>query len=165
MQISKDRIVTVEYTLRSDGGEVIDSSDHSEPLSFIQGRGSVFPALELQLEGHGSGERLKVDLSAAQAYGERDERLIKVVPRKQFKFSEELSPGMHYKTSRNGEEIDVTITEVGEETVTIDANPPLAGMPVSIDLVVTEVREASPEELESGVVQTTDDIYSQAAHK
>jgi FKBP-type peptidyl-prolyl cis-trans isomerase SlyD len=165
MQIQKECVVTIEYTVRSEDGAVIDSSDNRDPLSFIQGSGMVFPALEQELEGHNSGDHLEVHLSAEQAYGERDERLLKVVPREQFKFSDELVPGMQFKTVRDGEQVDVTLIEVNDETVTVDANSPLAGVAIIVDVVITEVRQAQAEELESGEVQKIDDIFDQEALK
>lgn len=160
MQIQKDCVVTIEYTVRTEAGETVDTSDNQAPLSFIQGTGAIFPALEQELEGHHSGERVTVKLSPEQAYGERDERLLKEMPREQFKFNENIEPGMHYKTVRDGEQIDITITAVNEKTVTVDANSPLAGVPITVDLVITEVRDASPKELETGEVQDMDDVYS-----
>lgn len=160
MHIARDSVVTIEYTMRTEEGEVIDSSDHGDPMSFIQGAGTVFPALEEQLEGRNSGEHLAIRLTATQAYGDRDERLVKTVPRSHFKFSETLRPGMHFKTMRDDTEVDVTVVEVNEESVIVDANSPLAGVPITLDIVITDVRLALPEELASGQVQMMDDIYA-----
>ncbi|MCW8906496.1 MAG: peptidylprolyl isomerase [Sedimenticola sp.] len=165
MLVSKDKVVTIEYTMSDPLGNRLDSSDNGDTVSFIQGRGSLFPALEAALEGKSMGERVEVILPPDQAYGETDERLVKVVPRAQFQVEGEISVGQQFRTRRGDTEVPVTVVRVDEENVVVDANPPLAGVTLHMDMVIVEVREAIEEELASGQVQDMDDIYGKEHKK
>jgi len=159
MQICNDLVVTIEYTVTDTKGSIIDSSDDNEPLSFIQGRGRVFDGLENALIGRSSGDRLSISLAPEQAYGTRDEKLVKQIPKEQFNFDDQIEPGMKFKTKKEDRVMSVIVTEVTDEQVTVDANHTLAGVDVNIDLVIISVREAIEEELLSGEVQEMDEIY------
>ena len=161
MQISKDKVVTIEYKMVDREGNIISTSDDGDALSFIQGRATVFPALEEQVEGHKMGERLTFALEPQQAYGERDESLVRVIPRGQFNFTGDIDAGMKFVTRKNDRELPVIVTAVSDDEVTVDANHALAGIVMNVDLVIVDVREAIEAELESGVVQEMDDIYTQ----
>ncbi|MDH5785523.1 MAG: peptidylprolyl isomerase [Chromatiales bacterium] len=161
MVIQKNRVVTLEYTLRDEEGNILDTTDGGEPFSYIHGSDDLFTAMEAQLEGHASGERLQFLLSPDEAYGERDERLVKTVPRDRFNTEMEIQAGMSFSRGEGDEAVEVRVVAVDEEGVTIDANPPLAGVTLQFDLVITAVREAGSEELESGRVASIDEIYSQ----
>lgn len=81
MQIAKHKVVTIDYTLTDKQGTILDSSQGGEPLSYIQGTGSLVPGLETALEGKSTGDQLTVSLPPDQGYGERDESLMQVVAR------------------------------------------------------------------------------------
>lgn len=161
MPIEQNKVVTLEYTLRDDQGNTIDSTDGRDAFSYIHGTHALFPAFEAQLEGHHSGERLRFTLPPKEAYGVRDERLMKSVPRERFHGGEEIRVGMSFKTGSGEDEVEVIVVALDEQQVTIDANPPLAGVTLDFDLVITGVRDAGPEELETGKVASIDEIYSQ----
>lgn len=160
MQISNDKVVTIEYTMTDQLGNLLDTSDNGDTVSFIQGRGAVFPALEAALEGKSIGEQLQITLTPEQAYGATDERLIKIIPRDQFRMAGEIAVGSRFKTRRDNTEVVVTVVKVDEESVVVDANPPLAGVTIQMDMVIVEVRDAIAEELASGQLQDMDDIYA-----
>ncbi len=141
-------------------GEIIDSTDNSDALSFIQGYGSVIPAIEKQIEGHHTGDRLTFALKPTDSYGERDESKVKVIPKSQFNMDGDLHVGMQFYTHKNGHDIPVTITTINDQQITIDGNHPLAGADINVDLVIVDVREAIDVELESGEVQTDEDIFN-----
>ncbi len=163
MQISKDTVVTLEFTLTDDEGIVLDSTDDREAHSFIHGRGDIFEGLEEALLGHNSGEQLNITLPPEQGFGPVQEDLIKQVSMEYFKKAKEITPGMQFKTEKEGEEVIVTVADVDEEKglVTIDANHPLANSSLHFDLVIVGVRKAVAAELRNGQVQTMDEIYSQ----
>ncbi|OOZ38670.1 peptidylprolyl isomerase [Solemya pervernicosa gill symbiont] len=161
MQISKDKVVTIEYTMTDEAGKMVDTTDNRDALSFIQGSGQLIPALEQALEGHSSGEQLQITLPPEQGYGERDERLVKEIPRSQFQVPGEIELGMLFQAQNGDHAVPVTVVKFDEETVTIDANPQLAGTTLSVDIVIVEVRDAIAEELESGEVQEINEIYQQ----
>ena len=152
MQISKHKVVTMDYTLTDEGGSVIDTSEGREPLAYIQGTGSIIPGLEDALEGKATGDTLNVSIPPEQGYGDRDETLLRVVPRNMFDVADNLEVGMRFQTrSEEGMEI-VTVVNVDEREVVVDANHPLAGVTLNFDVTVVDVREATPEELSHGHV-------------
>ena len=160
MQVSKDKVVTLEYTTRDEEGRVVDTTDNAKEFSFIQGRGAIFSALEEAIEGHNMGEQLKIALTPDQTYGHRDENLIKKVPRSHINIPGEIEVGILLKSSKGKSRTPITIVEFDDETVTLDANNPLAGVTLTVELAIIDVRDAIPEELESGKVQDMDEIYN-----
>ena len=165
MQISQDKVVTIEYTMTDQLGNLLDTSDNGETISFIQGKGGVFPALEEALNEKSIGERVAVTLTPEQAYGNTDERLVKIVPREKFKVEGEIKVGSQFRTHRDDEDIVVKVVKVDDENVVIDANPPLAGVTINMDIVIVEVRDAVEEELATGQVQNMDEIYEKEHKK
>lgn len=141
-------------------GKIIDSTDHGEPLAFIQGHGTVLPAIEKQVDGHQAGERLTFSLAPADSFGERDPSKVKVIPKSQFNMKSGLHVGQQFYTHKNGHDVPVTITKITEDEVTVDGNHPLAGEDINVDLVIVEVREAHATELESGEVQSDEEIFA-----
>lgn len=151
MQIEKDKVVRMDYTLTGPAGNVLDSSQGREPLVYMQGAGNIIPGLERELEGKSTGDQIKVTIPAAEAYGERDDRMIQAVPREMFKDVPDIKPGMQFQANGpNGERRMVTVTNVEANQVTVDANHPLAGMPLTFDVKVVDVRDATAEEKQHG---------------
>jgi FKBP-type peptidyl-prolyl cis-trans isomerase SlyD len=147
MQIEKDRVVTLGYTVTDEEGTLIDRSEGEESFSYIQGAGSILPGLEAALEGHRAGEEFSLTLAPADAYGERKESLLEVVPRDRFQTENDLTVGMHFQTPTERGVRVVTVTDIAEDTVTVDTNHPLAGKTLNFDLSIVEVREATEQEL------------------
>lgn len=152
MQISAQKVVSIDYTLTNDKGEVVDTSQGREPLAYIQGIGNLIPGLEQALEGRSAGDSLKVSIPPEQAYGMRDDGLTQAVPRRMFENADEIQVGMQFQTnSEHGLQV-VTVVAVDPENITVDANHPLAGETLHFDVKVVEVRDASAEELDHGHV-------------
>ena len=146
MQIGKETVVTIHYTLTDEKGVVLDSSAGEEPLTFVHGAGSMVPGLEKALVGKAAGEELKVSVAPVDGYGVRDEELVQKVPRKNFPV-EDVEVGMHFQTrSPSGPRI-VTVLAADDENITVDANHPLAGTTLNFDVQVLAVRAATPEDL------------------
>lgn len=150
MRIEKDTIVAIDYTLTDDDGQVIDSSDGSEPLSYLHGADGIIPGLERELDGKQVGDQVQVAVEAKDGYGERNASLEQEVPREQFEGVEDLDVGMQFRVDSNAGPMVVTVTNVGEEVVTIDGNHPLAGLNLNFDVTIREIRQATQEELEHG---------------
>ena len=146
MQIGKETVVTIHYTLTDEKGVVLDSSAGEEPLTFVHGAGTMIPGLEKGLLGSSAGDSLKVSVAPADGYGVRDEELVQKVPRKNFPV-EDVEVGMHFQTrSPSGPRI-VTVLATDNENITVDANHPLAGTTLNFDVQVLEVRAATAEDL------------------
>lgn len=152
MQIGKHMVVTMDYTLTDDEGNVIDSSQGHQPLTYVHGIGAIIPGLEKALEGKQAGEQLHVTIEPAQGYGERHEALTQVVPMDRFEGVETLEVGMQFQAeTENGMHV-VTVTDIEGGNVTIDANHPLAGQHLTFDVTIRDVRPASAEEISHGHV-------------
>ncbi len=160
MKVIKNRIVTIEYRMVDQQGDLVDSTDDGTPLSFIQGNQSVLPAIENAVDGREAGERLTFTLPPEKGYGSRDLEKVTAIPREQFNFDGELHAGMQFYTQKNGLDIPVIITAVDDQKVTVDGNHPLAGETMNIDLVIVEVREATATELESGKIQLDEELFA-----
>lgn len=160
MQIARHTVASIEYTLTDNEGQVLDTSEGREPLTYIHGEGNLIPGLESALEGQNPGDSLSVTIEPAEAYGERDERLIQQVPMAAFEGVESVEPGMRFQaTDEQGQGRVVTVTEVEGDEVTVDANHPLAGQPLNFEVNVVEVREATSEEIDHGHVHTGEDDH------
>jgi FKBP-type peptidyl-prolyl cis-trans isomerase SlyD len=155
MNITKDRVVSINYTLRDSKDQVLDSSD-PEAFLYLHGHQNIIPGLEKALEGKSPGDAFKIMIPAAEGYGERNDRLITTVSLDLLKGEvETVKAGMQfYAETADGEVELVTVTQVEGNTVTIDANPPLAGMDLNFDVTVLDIREANEEELEHGHVHS-----------
>jgi FKBP-type peptidyl-prolyl cis-trans isomerase SlyD len=152
MKITRDKVVSLHYTLRNDGGDTIDSSAGREPLAYIQGSGSILPGLESALEGREAGEKLAVRIVAKDAYGERNAALVQNVPRKSLATIGKIKVGTQFHARVTGGARVMTITAVAQDEVTIDGNHPLAGQDLNFDVEVVDVRDATVEELAHGHV-------------
>lgn len=151
MEISKHKVVTMDYTLTDEQGNTIDTSEGREPLAYIHGVGGIIPGLEAALEGRTPGEQLQVKISPEDGYGDRDESLLQVVPRDRFDV-DDVNVGMQFHAQSDDGVSIVTVVAVTDENVTVDANHPLAGVTLNFDVEVKEVREATEEELSHGHV-------------
>ena len=152
MKIADESVVSMHYTLKDDKGETIDSSDGGEPLTFLQGAGNIIPGLEEALMGKAKGDKLKVSLTPDKGYGERDERMVQSIPKKQFQGAGDIKPGMQFQVNSQGGPMVLTVVEVKGDEVVVDGNSPLAGQNLHFDVEITDVRKASQEELDHGHV-------------
>lgn len=152
MEIANQKVVTLRYRLTDNDGEVIDESTDAEPLAYIHGAGGIIPGLEAALQGKKAGDSMKVTVSPGQAFGERDESLLRAVPRGAFEGVNDLQVGMQFQTDA-GEGMEVvTVINIDGDQVTIDGNHPLAGVTLNFDVTVLGVRDATGEELAHGHV-------------
>ncbi|MCZ8132063.1 MAG: peptidylprolyl isomerase [Steroidobacteraceae bacterium] len=152
MQVATDKVVVIHYTLKNDAGEVLDSSDGSEPLAYIHGNGNIIPGLEEALEGKAAGDKLQVKIEPAKAYGEHNPELIQNVPKRAFQGVGNVQAGMRFTAQTEHGPRQVVVTRVVGDMVTVDGNHPLAGQHLNFDVEITEIRDASREELEHGHV-------------
>lgn len=152
MQVAKDAVVTIHYTLKNDAGETLDSSAGGEPLAYLQGNGNLIPGLESALEGKSAGDKVSVKVPPSEGYGEYDQGLVQQVPRRAFKGIANVQVGMQFQVQSNFGPRAVTVTNVVGDMVTVDGNHPLAGQNLNFDVEITDVRAATEEELAHGHV-------------
>ena len=153
MQILEQKVVTMNYEVVDDQGQLIDRSEEGGPLAYIHGNGQLIPGLETALEGRGKGDKIAVDVPPEQGYGERDEEGVQTVARNQFDDSVEIEVGMQFEAQDDddGHQI-VTVVAVDGENITLDTNHPLAGKNLRFEVEILDVRDASAEELSHGHV-------------
>ena len=150
MKVANRTVVTIDYTLTSDAGDVIDSSSGGEPLAYLHGFGNIVPGLENALDGRDEGESVSVKVPPGEGYGERDPELVHRATRAQFQGIDEVEVGMRFQARSGNEMTVVTVVAVEGEDITLDANHPLAGMNLNFDVRIVGVRQATSVELEHG---------------
>jgi len=152
MQATKEKVVSIDYTLTDEQGSVIDTSSGRGPLAYLHGAGNIIPGLENALEGKSAGDTLTVTVPPDQAYGEHDPELVQAVPRDRFPAGSDVRVGTQFQAQTPVGQRIVTVVGVNNDEVTVDANHPLAGKPLTFDVTVVEVREATADELSHGHV-------------
>lgn len=153
MEITKHAVVTIDYELKDDDGNIIDSSEGSDPLAYLHGAKNIIEGLEKALDGKKAGDAVSVAISPEEGYGARDDNRIQEVPKDMFEDQSQVKVGEQFMAQGpEGEQLTVTITEVTDDKVVVDGNHPLAGKNLNFEVEIKEVREATEEELEHGHV-------------
>jgi len=151
LKIQKNCVVSANFRLFDGSGELLDSSDSGGPLTYLHGAEELLPDLEAALAGHQAGDKLTVELTPQQAFGEHDPSLVDKAPRANFPGIEHIEPGMRFQTEMDdGAPMVVTVTDVDDQWVTVDGNHELAGKHLRFELEVCSVRPASGDEIEHG---------------
>jgi FKBP-type peptidyl-prolyl cis-trans isomerase SlyD len=151
MEIVKNTVVTLNYTVRDPDGKVVD--DGAQPLVYLHGGyDGIFPLLEEQLHGKKLGDKLQIKLQPDDAFGDIDEELVMIEEAKLF--PDNIEVGMAFeRVGEDGEEDMIfRITDIADGKVVVDGNHPLAGMALLFDVTVADVRQATLEELTHGHV-------------
>lgn len=151
MKIDKNLVATFSYILKDNKGEELERSSADEPMAYLHGHGNILPDLETALLGAEIGDKLDVDLTAAQAYGERVEADAMRVPIKHLLTkSKRFKVGQIVKVNTADGPRDATVTKVGKFNVDVDTNHPLAGIDISFSIAILDIREATAEEISHG---------------
>ncbi len=133
--------VRVHYTGRLDDGSVFDSSRGREPIEFTIGGGQVIPGFEQAVVGMNPGEEKTVRIPSDEAYGPYRDEMVLTVQRDQFPPDIDPQVGQALQVQQsNGESLIVTVSEVSETAVKLDANHPLAGQDLTFDIELVEIR-------------------------
>jgi peptidylprolyl isomerase len=133
--------VLVHYTGRLADGSQFDSSEGRDPLEFTLGQGQVIAGFEKAVTGMTPGDSQQVEIPPSDAYGERRDDLAFQVSRENFPDDVDITPGMRFRAADPGSNaMPVMVTEVADGQVTVDANPPLAGKPLTFDIALIEIR-------------------------
>ncbi len=144
----------MHYAVSDSEGTLIDSSYDDKPMAIIQGVGYLIPGLDDALIDHQVGDKFEVAVSCDQAYGERHDDYVQTVPREVLAGVEDLALGTQLRATTDDGEQTVIVIDVQDDVITVDGNHPLAGLDLSFDVEILEVREATAEELEHGHVHS-----------
>ncbi|MCF8225886.1 MAG: FKBP-type peptidyl-prolyl cis-trans isomerase [Bacteroidales bacterium] len=164
MEISKEKVVSITYELRQDNenGELVEKVTVDQPLTFIYGIGGMLPKFEENLDGKKTGESFNFGLNSEEAYGPVVENAVVDVPIDVFKVDGKIDDNM-LKTGNmipmmdnSGNRLNGKVIEIKESAITMDFNHPMAGKDLYFSGKVTEVREATPDELSHGHVHGKD---------
>lgn len=161
MVVADDMVVSMAYILRVEDGQLIDQSADDAPLEYIQGAKQIIPGLEKALVGLNVGDEKVVEVKPAEGYGERNPEDIVEIPRTNLPDSLDLSVGspLKVKDSESGESFSAYIVESDSETITLDFNHPLAGRTLKFHVKITNLRQATEEELAHGHVHNQDHVH------
>lgn len=137
---SAGQTVHIHYTGRFTNGDVFDSSADRDPLAFELGAGHVIPGMDKAVTGMAVGDKQTVQIEPEEGYGDRDERLIQEVPKDTLQGDVEPAVGMQLQSQApDGQVMQLVITEVADETFTVDANHPLAGQVLEFDIELVAI--------------------------
>lgn len=151
LAVAEGMVVTLDYTLTLDNGEVADTTKGGMPLRFLTGQGQLLPAFEDALVGLAAGDETRLTLSPEDGYGEYDEDAFEEVPLDQFPTTEQIEPGMTIGVQdSSGEMFEATVSEMHDDVVVLDFNHPLAGETLHFQVKVLDVRAATADELAHG---------------
>lgn len=148
MRITKNSVVSFHYTLNDSEGKLLDTSAGRDAFAYLHGGGMIVPGLEEQLEGKAKGDAMQVEVEPAKGYGEVDPQLVQRVPLDRFG-GQPVEEGMQFQTPDNRV---WSVLEVKDDQVVLNGNHPLAGVTLHFSVEVTDVREATADEISHGHV-------------
>lgn len=144
------RVIGFHYTLTDKTGTVLDSSEGSDPLFFLENSQQIIPGLEKVIQLMNVGDKKKIEVKAQDAYGDVNPELVVKVKKTQFPPDAQLSVNDQFQVNNDPHSPVFTITEIGDEEVTVDGNHPMAGKDLFFDVEITTVRDATAEEVSHG---------------
>ncbi|MBU6199463.1 MAG: peptidylprolyl isomerase [Xanthomonadaceae bacterium] len=155
MQAENDKVVSFHYRVsevrdNDDQGVEVETSRGRAPMAFLFGHGNIIPGLEQAIAGRAAGDTFDVTIEPEQAYGKRRDDFVQRVPKKYFRDGEHLKPGMATALSTRDGPRSVTVLKVGSSVVDVDLNHPLAGKTLRFAVEITDIRDATEEEIAHG---------------
>lgn len=144
------RVVTFHYTLRDPQGRVLDTSAGGEPVTYLEGAGQIIDGLDEQLRMANPGEKARVVVAAAKAYGQHDPAQVQRVKRGLLPVEGELKVGDQFQAGNDRYAPTVTVRAIEGDEVLLDANHPLAGVDLTFDVEIVGARPATASELAHG---------------
>lgn len=152
MRVSKNSVVSFHYTLNDAEGKLLDTSAGRDAFEYIHGGGMIVPGLEEEMEGKAKGDNLQVQVAPEKGYGVIDPQLMQRVPVDKFG-GQQVEEGMQFQTPDHRV---WSVMEVKDGEVFLNGNHPLAGVTLHFSVEITDVREATAEELAHGHVHGPD---------
>jgi FKBP-type peptidyl-prolyl cis-trans isomerase SlyD len=150
LSVDDDLVISMEYELTV-GGKIIDSSKETGPIDFLQGRGNIIPGLESELYNMALDESKEVIVQAKDGYGDVDQSKIVDVSKEEFPPTISLQPGLELQMKdQEGNILHARVISIGEETVKLDFNHPLAGQTLHFNVTIVGLRNPTNEELKHG---------------
>ena len=143
-QAKQGDTVKIHYTGTLDDGTQFDSSAGRDPLEFTIGSGQVIPGFDKAVQGMTVGDSKSVNIASQDAYGPRHEQMVQQVPKTALPENLEPKPGMALQArGEDGKVINLTVTDVDDDNITVDGNHPLAGRDLSFDIELVEIAKSA----------------------
>ncbi len=152
MPIEDRKVVSFHYTLKNEAGEDMESSRDRDPMVYLHGYRNIVPGLETAMKGREVGDTFEVTVPPSEAYGEHNPNNIQRISAKHFPDIKRLSPGQMVSLQTKQGPIQAVVVKVGRFNVDVDANHPLAGKTLTFDVEITDIRDATKEEIDHGHV-------------
>ncbi|MFT5434572.1 MAG: FKBP-type peptidyl-prolyl cis-trans isomerase SlyD [Myxococcota bacterium] len=157
MQIEENSVVSMHYKLANSDGDVIDSSEGADPLTYLHGNGQLVPGVEKALTGKAPGDKFDVVVPCTEGYGERDPRLDLAISPDSFPEDAraDLAPGLQFHSDHpdgGDDHVMFTVVDVQPDRILATGNHQLAGVELHFSIEVADVRAATAKELEHGHV-------------
>ena len=152
MEIKDGMVVSMHYTLKNDDGDVLDTSDGQDPMTFLYGFGNILSGLGKAIAGKSEGDKLDVSLEPADGYGELDDALKQEIDRSDFEGIDQIEVGMRFQAETENGNVPIRIVAVEGDTITVDGNHELAGERLHFSVSIENLREAEAEEIQHGHV-------------
>lgn len=160
MEIKKNKVVSFDYTLKDDQGNIITTSKDTGPLVYLHGYDNLIPGLEQSLENRKLGDLFKVTIPPEQGYGLYDDNLVMTVKKDDLELEEEITVGSELE-AHIGDDVQLFyVKELDGNIVVLDGNHPLAGMILVFEVKVLDIREATKEEEKHGHAHSGEEGHS-----
>ncbi len=157
MPIKDNQVVTIAFTLKDEGGNVIETATKEKPFTFISGNEQILPKLENKISEMLIGSTKTVLLAPEEAYGNYSEAAIQTVKKSEFPADTDLKVGMGFLADTpDGQHLPFVIDSINDDDIILNFNHPLAGKTLSFDVELLELRDATAEELSHGHVHGTE---------
>ena len=150
MNVSKDTVIQLHYTLKDENGQQIESTAGHDPIAYLQGHKNMIPGFEEAMEGKQAGDILDITVTPENGYGHRVEGSVQRVPVKHLRGANKWKKGMVASVFTEQGERQVTIIKMGRFMVDVDTNHPFAGKTLHFNVEILDVRAATAEELDHG---------------
>jgi len=152
MKVGNSMVIEIHYTLKNDAGDVIDSSEGQEPLTYLHGANNIVEGLEDELDEKEAGDSFEISVPPEKGYGIKDVRLISDVPKDRFPTDVDIEVGMQFVSEGPEGPHPINIIEIKENSIVVDGNHELAGQTLHFSGKIVSVREGTPDELSHGHV-------------
>lgn len=150
MNIAKDTVVQLHYSLFDEQNTLIESTSGHQPLAYLHGHDNMIPGFELAMEGKAAADHVSITLTPEQAYGQRQDDAVQRIPVKHLSGAKVWKKGMNAVVHTEQGPRQVTILKVGRFMADVDTNHPLAGKTIRFEVDITDVRAATAEEIAHG---------------
>lgn len=143
------RVLAFNYVLKGTDGQILDASEKNQPLPFLEGAGQIIPALEIAIKDLNEGEKKSVKLTAKDAYGDFESKMLMDVPKEELAHLN-AEVGAYLQLQLSEDTKVVKVIKITDTHVTLDGNHPLAGQDLEFEIEMSLIREATSEEIAHG---------------